>query len=520
MVAPPHALLLLAASSSAWSPVAPRRRCRPRSAPAAGNFPLSSSSRSPEPQIHLSPPLPLSSAYDPSLPPSLVGEAVRSALRSDRGICLDFSADRYAAAAGGGGDGGPPRSGSTASGARLVSVVGVRGEGATPFVNAKFSRSVPSDGSVVSGGRRRLSKTTELMRMGHAFETAYLTPKGRIVDRLLVLAFSPGNGEADEGVDDALLIASPGNSGPNLHDDLDRFVFPMDRVALSRCVDADTTVITLACSSLRDARTSFDRNVRNLLLDGDSISGDFSYPDEGVCHHYRVSGSSPESHADVYLVQHTFLPPEICRGYTLVFRESPSSTGASLSGRIWDNLVDERNDRGPVGVGSREYETLRIEAGSPGYGSEMTGDGPKKGKGSYNDGDQFYAKSNPLELHLQRIFDTEKGCYQGQEGVASMLKNPKGPPRQLYQAVFYDSENDFGGGADGLGMVSIDTDELREFHQMKKQTSLPNETRQPLPGDSIFVLGSNESIQVGTISELQLSPYSFSRRNIGTLMPT
>ena len=38
----------------------------------------------------------LSSAYDRNLPAALVGEAVRSALRSDRGICFDFTTDRYA----------------------------------------------------------------------------------------------------------------------------------------------------------------------------------------------------------------------------------------------------------------------------------------------------------------------------------------------------------------------------------------------------------------------------------------
>eukprot|EP00978_Attheya_sp_CCMP212_P018147 scaffold49267_cov20-Attheya_sp.AAC.1 len=41
-------------------------------------------------------------------------------------------------------------------------------------------------------------------------------------------------------------------------------------------------------------------------------------------------------------------------------------------------------------------------------------------------------KANPLELHLNAAVDLGKGCYQGQEGVASVVKNKLGPPRALY----------------------------------------------------------------------------------------
>lgn len=74
---------------------------------------------------------------------------------------------------------------------------------------------------------------------------------------------------------------------------------------------------------------------------------------------------------------------------------------------------------------------------------------------------------------------------------------------QRYQVVFYDSENDFdddGGG--GSFLMSIDNDKLREFQQLKKQSTVVNDTRQPKPGDSLYVLGSNESIFVGTITSV------------------
>jgi hypothetical protein len=75
--------------------------------------------------------------------------------------------------------------------------------------------------------------------------------------------------------------------------------------------------------------------------------------------------------------------------------------------------------------------------------------------------------------------------------------------RQRYQVVFYDSENDFDDNGDGGSfLMSIDNDKLREFQQLKKQSTVVNDTRQPKPGDSLYVLGSNESIFVGTITSV------------------
>jgi hypothetical protein len=284
------------------------------------------------------------------------------------------------------------------------------------------------------------------------------------------------------------------------------------------------------------------------LLDGGGCT--FAFPDDGTCDHYRVSSKSSSStaggggdgrgggdmsyHTDVYAFRHTFLSSDICHGYTLLFvegGEGGSIGGASVYEDVWRRLTDEYNNVGPVGIGYREYETLRIEAGLPGYGNEMTGDGPTRRGGDVaaddanidNDDDDdedaatsnYCAKSNPLELHLRDIVDVNKGCYQGQEGVASVLKNKRGPPRQLYQAVFHDSENDFhGGGIDdddaSFGLLSTDNEMLTEFRKLKGRrrgrdaggtAALANDTRQPRPGDDIYVLGSNDSILVGKISE-------------------
>jgi folate-binding Fe-S cluster repair protein YgfZ len=350
----------------------------------------------------------LSSAYDMNLPPSMVGEAVRAALRSDRGICFDFSTNQYS-------DNGPD--------GRLVSVVKIHGKGTRSFLNAKFSQSVPKQSVGVSTSLQSL----ELIRSGLAFETGYLTSKGRIIDRILALAFL---NESEDGTDEAFLITSPGNNASNLYNELDKFVFPMDQVTLTDCSSSSqhdvTSVITLACAKLSHAQTSFNNNVVE-LLGGENAQ--FQFPSRGVCNHYRTKN------ADVYILEHTFLSTDVCHGYTLVIQGD-----GSLSNQIWRHMTDEQNDKGPVGVGSLEYETLRIEAGIPGYGYEMSGDGPKKKQSptdidstnvADNNEEAYFSKANPLELHLQYLVDTEKGCYQGQEGVASMMKNARGSPRIL-----------------------------------------------------------------------------------------
>lgn len=482
-----------------------------------------------------------SSAYDKNLPPALVGEAVRSALRSDRGVCLDFTTERFSSSSIAGDERGV---------SRLVSVVQVQGKGTHSFLNAKFSQSVPRKHDLVRSAAANCGEAVTFIRSGHIYETGYLTSKGRIIDRLTVLAF-PGSDSSNNGdVEEAFLITSPGNSGGTLFNELSPLVFPMDRVNLTDCatvVSSDaaisggddsskTSVITLACSSLKDAQTSFNNNVLNILSEG-SKSQTIDFPTRGVCHHYQV-GTGNGNDADIYFMEHTFLPMEACRGYTLLIREKISTSATSyIANTIWDDLTNEYNDEGPVGIGTLEYETLRIESGLPGYGYEMTGDGPKKPlmsieelkkqrnmtkEGSiitktFEQGnlgqvgeikkDQYFAKANPLELHLQTLVDTEKGCYQGQEGVASMLKNKRGFPRVLYQVVFFDAENDFDGDNDsGYGIANMAGAENKEWQQFLKNKqndqSFINKTRQPQPGDELYVLGSNESIQVGTITSV------------------
>jgi hypothetical protein len=162
---------------------------------------------------------------------------------------------------------------------------------------------------------------------------------------------------------------------------------------------------------------------------------------------------------DVTILAHAMLPTCAGHGYTLVI------TNQQLGNDIWEALTGDANPRGPVGVGPLEYETLRIESGLPSYGSEFGSEKDNQAPG-------------PLELHLAPLLDLEKGCYLGQEGVASVVKNPRGPPRLLYSVVFDDESNAY---------ESDNDDNLTTISQV---------------GQDLFVLGSNEEISVGTITSI------------------
>ena len=230
---------------------------------------------------------------------------------------------------------------------------------------------------------------------------------------------------------------------------------------------------------------------------------------------------------------------------------------SSVAGRIWSSLTDPNDQDGPVEIGPLEYETLRIEGGSPGFGFEMTGD-RTEGGGSL--------KASPMELDMGRTVDNEnKGCYLGQEGVAAILKNARGPPRRLYSVSFRDDENDFGddddyenggggGSISGEGLMEAlfgsgyrpredeaeegekgedaesweeyDDDGMIDVEEMLRAAAAGRDgsaidldvqegedrddddddedptSRLPSPGDELFALGSDGKVKVGTLTSV------------------
>jgi folate-binding protein YgfZ len=235
----------------------------------------------------------------------------------------------------------------------------------------------------------------------------------------------------------------------------------MDQVTLTNC---DCSLFSLASVKSHQIQTCFE----NFVLPKLGLKG-YKLPEAGEC----LSIPLAESDASTLLVVPTSgLPPCAGAGYTFCFL-GDKATGESM----WQYLTSEDCPEGPVKVGSLEFETLRIECGQPAFGKEMTGADEK---------DAVITPASPLELHLQSAINFEKGCYLGQEGIASMLKNPRGPPRTLYQVVFDDEFNIYD-------------------HQTKGEftsKSTENLTRLPVKGDQLFVLGSNEEIAVGQITSV------------------
>ena len=99
-------------------------------------------------------------------------------------------------------------------------------------------------------------------------------------------------------------------------------------------------------------------------------------------------------------------------GYTLY-------TAAEGLEPLWQRLMREGAQFKVQPIGWNALESLRIEAGIPKYGTELT--------------DSVI----PLEAELEHAIDFEKGCYIGQEIVARMKY--RGHPNRLLRGIIIDS---------------------------------------------------------------------------------
>ncbi len=86
---------------------------------------------------------------------------------------------------------------------------------------------------------------------------------------------------------------------------------------------------------------------------------------------------------------------------------------------LWNALLDAKQSAIPIGW--EALESLRIETGTPRYGTELT--------------DSVI----PLEAELEHAIDFEKGCYIGQEIVARMKY--RGHPNRLLRGIVIETEN-------------------------------------------------------------------------------
>lgn len=382
-------------------------------------------------------PDPLPSIFPPELPAGLRGEAVRSSLRDKKkGLWYEIANPETFQAG----------------------ILRVQGSGSLSFLHSKFTNSF----DIAS-----LPSFSSLDQKGIVRDTCYLTGKGRTVDTLSVLVTQNTD---KKGEYQAHILTSPFH-GSSLYNKLSPFVFPMDGIELVDCTSSkkeDPNNLAAFCvisTSQSNAQSILERTIIPTLKTKSASS--FQIPNEGEGCVWTLDG---DGNKNIYVMGGgTMLPTCAAKGFTLL-------VPTSLSSMMKEALIGPLNDNGenaPMEISALEWESLRIESGKPAYGREMTADIDKLG-----------VKSNPLELHLQSYLNLEKGCYQGQEGVSSIQKNKRGPPRTLYTVIFDDEENAF--------------DEEYDENDNEESTKI----RQPLVGDEIFVLGSNESIQVGVITSV------------------
>ena len=96
-------------------------------------------------------------------------------------------------------------------------------------------------------------------------------------------------------------------------------------------------------------------------------------------------------------------------------------TDAAALVSLWETLTTQETHFDVQPIGWNALESLRIEAGVPRYGSELT------------------ESVIPLEAELEHAIDFEKGCYIGQEIVARMKY--RGHPNRLLRGIEVDPDS-------------------------------------------------------------------------------
>lgn len=103
------------------------------------------------------------------------------------------------------------------------------------------------------------------------------------------------------------------------------------------------------------------------------------------------------------------------------------SCSADEAAAVWDRLAEAE---GVVPVGFETVETLRVEAGIPRFGKELS------------------EKRIPLEVGMESAISFNKGCYLGQEIIARL--DSRGTPARLLRTLVFE------GGAAPLEGASVE----------------------------------------------------------------
>lgn len=387
----------------------------------------------------------LSSCFPRDVPVGLRREAIASALTS-RGICINLSEMN-------------------------TGVVQVKGKGCLGFLNSKLSNSFPSPqrGDVDA-------------IMGSVREACLLTPKGRLIDKLIVPYWNIQKGPEME----AFLITSPDpyrhyqaasstTDSCYLYQKLSPLIFPMDQIKISDYT-ASSNVLAFSCTDINILNDIIVKTLSPFVAPQNpsqkKASKDSSWlpkPGEAV----KIAlNCDAERDSSVIIASNCLLPNSM--GYIMVIIND--STNQVRDAFCDDQCAEDHDYLGTLPLQALDYETLRIDMCLPGVGREITGDDDV-----LTDGCTPAVKSGPLELGLRHLIDETKGCYLGQEGIAALSRNPRGLPRTIYQVLFED--------------VSNDPSEVSTSMHLADALC-------PKAGDTLFVLGSNQEIKAGVLTSV------------------
>lgn len=224
---------------------------------------------------------------------------------------------------------------------------------------------------------RIISNDVEGLSTGQGTYAMLLTHRGKIIADLNIYVLQ-----------DAIIIDTAPETAENLFSELDKYIIA-DDVELS-----DVTTETGAIAVHGPKASELIQSVLNM----------------------SDLATLPERHSCVCEGDALFQHPIICVktnttgevGYTLY-------TAAEALASLWKALMTEGSQFNVQPIGWDALETVRIEAGIPRYGTELT--------------DAVI----PLEAELEHAIDFEKGCYIGQEIVARMKY--RGHPNRLLRGL-------------------------------------------------------------------------------------
>lgn len=229
---------------------------------------------------------------------------------------------------------------------------------------------------------RIISNDVESLTTGQGTYATLLTHRGKIIADLNITV-----------LEDALSIDTAPETTENLFSELDKYIIA-DDVELS-----DVTAETGAIAVHGPKSTDLVQSVLSL----------------------SELSALPERHNSFREEDAAFRCPIVCVrtnstgeiGYTLY-------TAADALVSLWETLIAEGARFNVQPIGWNALELLRIEAGVPRYGTELT--------------DAVI----PLEAELEHAIDFEKGCYIGQEIVARMKY--RGHPNRLLRGIEVDAK--------------------------------------------------------------------------------